>query len=187
MNREEFLALAQAAFENPEEADFVVLRQAYVESDIYEPTAHYSYHKLMGQTNSATSFEEVAQMCEHLLEANPMDLEVRMLLDYVYSQLEQHDLAAMHHAFVEGMLRAIFNSGDGRSIGSAWEVVAVAEEYTLLSVMGLRLQRQALVEEDGVFYDVLSVMPRTSDNEADILELYFDITAPFNYLRNNLL
>lgn len=183
MTREAFLELVQAAFDDPENADFAALREAYVESDIYEPTAHFSYHKLIGQTNSAEDFDDVARFCERTLEANPMDLEVRMLLDYAYNQLEQHDLSARHHAFVVGMLQAIFNSGDGRSLENAWDVVAVSEEYTLLSVMGLRMERQSLVEEGGGFYDVLSVMPNNSEGNSTPLELYFNITSPFTYLR----
>lgn len=186
MTTDDFLKLARAAFDDPQNADFVALREAYTASDSYEPTAHYSYNKLIGQTNSAGDFDEIARFCERVLEKNPMDLEVRMLLDYAYDQLEQHDLAAKHQTFVEGMLQAIFSSGDGRSIDSAWEVVSVAEEYTLISVMGLRMQKQSLVEEGGIFYDVLSVVPRTSENPADTLDLYFDITAPFGYLRNML-
>lgn len=186
MTDENFLQMAQAAFEDPENTDFVALRVAYIDSEMYQPTGHYTYQKLIGRTNSATEFDDVVRICEKLLDNNPMDLEVRMMLDYAYEQIDQYDLAAKHRTFIEGMLRAIFESGDGRSMESAWQVIAVAEEYTLLSVMGLKLESQSLLNEGDYFYDMLTVTKRVDDGSAESVDLYFDITDPFLYLQNML-
>lgn len=175
----DFDELVKQVEDNPEEADFDALRRAYVASERYLPTAHYSYQKLKGNTNSAESFDEVVVFCQQRLDENPMDLEVRMMLDFAYEQLDQYDLAARHHAFVQGMLDAIYDSGDGKSLETAWHVVAVAEEYTVLSVLGLQLQEQALVEANGRYYDVLTCRSR---RDGEIVELYFDVTAPYLYL-----
>ncbi len=183
MAKADFRTLVAAAEQDPENADFRVLRQAYVASDAYDPTGHFPLAKLQGRTNACHSLEEVEVVCKKILKDNSMDLEARMMLEFVYDQLKQFDLAAHHHTFVTNMLDAMTATGDGKSIESAWEVVSVAEEYTLLSVTGLRMQEQTLVESEGRYFDVLNCVPRQVSG-TDPVELYFDITAPFQYLQN---
>jgi hypothetical protein len=185
MPNDNFRALAAAAEKDPTTADFPALRQAYINSDDYRPTSHFSHAKLKGNTNHCANFDEVAIFCQKILDDNPMDLEARMLLEFAYDQLEQHDLAANTHAFVGAMLDAIYHSGSGESLETARSVVAVAEEYTLLSVMGLKLIEQALIEENDRYYDKMICKPR-GQAEADSIDLYFDITAPYTFLQNML-
>ncbi len=185
MTTDDFRTLADAAEKDPASADFAALRQAYISSASYQPTTHFSHAKLKGNTNRCENFDEVAIFCQKILDDNPMDLEARMLLEFAYDQLEQHDLAAQTHAFVSGMLDAIYYSGIGDSFETARSVVAVAEEYTLLSVMGLKMIEQALVEQDGDYYDVLTCKPR-GEGEAEPIDLYFNITAPYSFLQNML-
>jgi hypothetical protein len=179
----DYLTLADAAQTDPENTDFIALREAYCQSDFYRPTSHYSSGKLMGNTNSLGSFEEVAQFCENILQLNPMDLEVRILLEYAYEKLERHEDALRTRAFVKGMLNAIRTSGDGRTMATAWRVIAVAEEYTILSVMGLRSSQQALLTDNGRYYDCLTCARQGGE---EMFDLYFDITTPFSYLQNML-
>jgi hypothetical protein len=180
-----FEELAAAAERDPANADFAVLRAAYIASEAYQPTNHFSQHKLRGSTNKAQGFEDIVVFCRKLLEDNPMDLEARLLLEFAYDQLEQHDLAVKEHAFVSGMLDAIWDSGDGKSFETAWHVVSVAEEYTLLSIMGLEMQTQELFDHEGRWYDVLTcASPKQPD--AGPVKLYFDITDPFNHLNEML-
>lgn len=178
-----FQELAAAAEENPHQTDFAALRRAYMESPQYQPTNHFSYGKLQGSTNACRDFEEVEIFCKKALRNNPMDLEVRMLLDFTYDQLEQYDLSSHHYTFISGMLEAIFMSGDGQSFETAWKLVAVAEEYTLLGIMGLTLQSQALAEHNGRFYDILVCTSNKNPDEAPV-ELYFDVTTPFLHLQH---
>lgn len=183
MAEKTFRELATEAEKAPQNADFAQLRTAYVYSDEYQPVKHFSYHKLIGSTNTVSDFEEVANFCQKMLQGNPMDLEVRMMLEYAYEQLEWFEFAGRQHDFVEGMLSALFNTGDGKSLDTAWKVIAVAEEYTALSVMGLKMINQQLLMVDDRYIDVMTVKPR-ADDDGEELQLYFDITAPYEYLQN---
>jgi hypothetical protein len=181
MSSSTFEELVATAEHDPANADFAALRKAYVASPKYNPVSHFSQAKLQGMTNNVQGLEELEIRCKKLLEGNPMDLEVRMMLDFAYSELEQHDLAAQAHAFVSGMLDAIWASGDGKSFETAWQVVSVAEEYTLLSIMGYQMQEQQLMEQAGRWYDVLTCISK-KDPTAGSVMFYFDITDPFTYL-----
>lgn len=181
----EFLKLAQTARQNPVDTDFAALRQAYMASDIYRPTSHFSANKLMGNTNGLADFAEVVDFCEKILDSNPMDLEVWMLLAFASEKTEQTEVAKRAHTFVRGMLGALFATGDGQSVETAYQVVAVAEEYTVLSVQGLKNRGQELMQIDNHYFDVLTCQPR--DGDADkVVKIYFDITTPFLYLQNML-
>ena len=179
----DYLELARKAQENPSDADFVALREAYVDSEHYRPTSHYSSGKLIGTTNGLDSFESVVEFCTHVLDQNPMDLEVRLLLEYTYEQLNDAENVQRQHDFVMGMIGAIYASGDGKSFESALKVVAVAEEYTLLSLSRLQVKFQQLIEHNGRRFDVLTCVRRNDEDNSDI-RLYFDITDPFSYLQN---
>lgn len=181
----DYRTLAAEAEKDPQNTDFTALRHAYVESEEYQPISHFSYAKLKGNTNSCRTIEEVEFFCKKVLADNPMDLEARMMLEFVYEQLEQYDLAAQAHAFISGMLDAIFASGDGKAFESALHVVAVAEEYTLLSVRGFQSLGQALIEHNGRYYDILDCVSGKEPKSASV-QVYFDITAPFTYLQNML-
>lgn len=178
-----FHELARQAQENPSDADFVALREAYVASEHYRPTSHYSSGKLIGTTNGLDSFESVVEFCHNVLDQNPMDLEVRLLLEYTYEQLNDTKNVQRQHNFVKGMIEAIYASGDGTSVDSPLKVVSVAEEYTLLSLNGLKLRFQQLIEHDGRRFDVLTCT-RRNDEDGPQVTLYFDITDPFAYLQN---
>lgn len=178
LNFDELLAAAER---DPASTDFAQLRRAYVVSPRYQPTTHFSQAKLQGMTNDVKDVDELALRCKKLADENPMDLEVRLILDFAYSEMEQHDLAAQQHAFINGNLEAIWASGDGKSFETAWVVVSVAEEYTLLSIMGYQMRQQSLMEHGGRWYDMLTCVPRKNPT-AEPVEFYFDITDPFGYL-----
>lgn len=181
----DFLERVSAAEANPEDADFIELRRAYVQSDSYYPTSHYSSSKLMGNTNNLSDFDAVANFCQDILQHNPMDLEVRLLLEFACEKQGLKEEAQRHHAFVQGMIEAIFSQGDGKSAATALPVVAVAEEYTILSLNGLRMHQQYLVEKEGRWLDILDCTPRGIEN-ASPMQIYFDITHPYRFLQNML-
>lgn len=181
-----FLELAQQARQNPADADFTALRQSYLVSDNYRPTSHFSANKLMGNTNGLTDFAEVIEFCEKILDSNSMDLEVWMLLAFAAEKTEQPDLAKRAHTFIRGMLDALFATGDGQSFETAYQVIAIVEEYTVFSVQGLKSRRQALAGVDERRFDVWTCQPRGAIEDEDMKEIYFDITAPFRYMQDTL-
>lgn len=146
-----FQQLAQAAEQAPASVDFRELRAAYVQSSSY-PTKHITQPKLMQISNHAAGFEEVASICTTILQGNPMDLEARMMLGVAQERLGQPEAAARTRAFVDAMIDAILSTGDGKGFETAFQVVAEAEEWTLMKVFGLRAKSQAQHQRpEGIF------------------------------------
>ena len=77
------------------------------------------------------------------------------------------------------LMDSILTSGDGRSFATAFRVITVDEEYSVLQVMRIASAKQSLVEHDGSSFDVLTVKDPGSGKESD---LYFNIDLPRNWL-----
>jgi hypothetical protein len=71
-----------------------------------------------------------------------------------------HSLVVPHQDPPKDIIR-IMNSGDGRSIETAYEVYSIDEEYKLLRYLKLTPIIQKLQIENGVFYDSFKIDSRT--------------------------
>ena len=77
----------------------------------------------------------------------------------------------------DGLLDAVFRSGDGRSVRTAFRVLSVADEYVGMQALGVEsVLSQSLVEEH---YDRIEISGAT-DYEGD--EIYFDVSLPMKHL-----
>ena len=79
---------------------------------------------------------------------------------------------AEHHKVVfAGLLGSIMSGADGKTPASAYHVICVPEEYVLLSYLGHKKQSQALFNEGGSKFDILTV----TDEKGATQKLYFNI------------
>lgn len=171
----DFTTLAHAAESDPDSADFAALRQAYVESAVYRPFKHIPQSKLMQITNTAANFAEVANSCQAFLEANPMDLEARLMLGTAQANAGETVQAEKNKRFAEKMIDAILATGDGKSFERAFQVVAEAEVWTVLRSFEIRAKGQTRHQTGNKTYDVFDgVIGERA------VQVYFDVTALMN-------
>jgi hypothetical protein len=181
MTYEEMLAAVQA---DPEGGDYHALRMAYARTDEYAPYVQdaENIEKLRAALTSR-DMESALEAVAQLLAQNYLDIEAHMAGDYVYTMLEQYDDSAYHRAFARGLIQAILATGNGRGFETAFIVLTVSEEYTVLRVMGLIPGNQQLVEHEGHWVDILSGRQRDKN---ETLDLYFNIDLPRGWLRDNM-
>ena len=80
----------------------------------------------------------------------------------------------------DGLLDAVFRSGDGHSIQTAFRVLSVADEYVVMQALGVEsMLSQSLIEEHEKHYDRIEISGAT-DYEGD--EIYFDVSLPMKHL-----
>lgn len=173
--------LARQAEQNPAQVDFLAMRQAYVQSDAYQPIKHISQSKLMQITDSVQDFGEVVTTCKNILLTNPLDLEARMALAMAYEKVGDAINAERQHAFAEAMLDAILSTGDGKSFEKAFKLVAANEAWTVMRSFGIRVTSQEQHQKDGRVYDVFT--GKLGDN---VVSVYFDVTDHARFLDNTL-
>jgi hypothetical protein len=79
---------------------------------------------------------------------------------------------------VDGLLNSIKGSVDGKSKEKAFEVISINEEYGLIRSLGLKPINQALLNDEGHAYDVITVIDPQTNKES---QLYFNIDRPFKW------
>jgi hypothetical protein len=181
MTYEELLAAVQA---DPEGGDYHALRMAYARTDEYAPYVQDAENiEKLRAALTGRDMESALEAVAQLLAQNYLDIEAHMAGDYVYTMLEQYDDSAYHRAFARGLIQAILATGDGRGFETAFIVLTVSEEYTVLRVIGLIPGNQQLVEREGHWFDILSGRQRDS---SETLDLYFNIDLPRGWLRDHM-
>jgi len=60
-------------------------------------------------------------------------------------RMERNREARRAHAVFIGLVRSVLGSGDGKSLETAFVVIAIDEEYAVMAALSLRLVSQALV------------------------------------------
>jgi len=173
--------LAAQAEDNPAEADFATLRAAYVAGDAYRPLKHITRQKLMAITDSVTDFGEVVRTCQDILKSNPLDLEARMMLAHAQEKSGDAASAEKTHTFAERMLDAILATGDGKSFGTAFHLVAEFEAWTVMRTFGIKASSQERLRREDRVFDVFEGKIGKDD-----VTIYFDVTDPVRVLDETL-
>jgi hypothetical protein len=163
--------------------DFTVLRLAYADSSSYRPSIHCGDRKAMFQALHEQRFPDALQGAEAILKGCPLDLDAHMASAASYSEPRDPGRAGYHRRIVDGLIKSVLDSGDGKSLKSAMTVIDVQEEYVVVSTLGLKASAQGLLSHNGRFYDeVQTTEPRTNKT----VTLYFNIDRPMRWANRQL-
>ncbi len=100
------------------------------------------------------------------LDKCPVDAEVHIMRASLLSKKGKYEDCIRNRSFFYGLMASIVNSGDGKTKETAFKVIAVEEEYTLMNFMGAKVKSQSLQGK----YDVVEVKMAEGDTT-----IYFDI------------
>ncbi len=139
--------------------------------------------KAMMAALNAKNYEEALKNGDIVLDGNLTDVEAHFA-EYIASrELQRSEQTEFHKYVLQGLLDSVMHSGDGKSFETAYEVVAVHEEYVVLKFMGLMPSKQSESEKGGHSYDVLeAVNPKTNGK----VTLYFNIDIEEKHLKESL-
>jgi len=122
----------------------------------------------------ASDWPELLATATRWLDACPVDIDFHLLRSIALGELGRPAEAMQHAHWYHALVASVLDSGDGRTPATAWVVIYVAEEYALLRALGMREQRQTLV--DG-HIDAIEV-----ESEGRTQTLYFDPATHFERL-----
>lgn len=118
-------------------------------------------------------WDALLALAEPWLARCPIDIDAHMVRAIALEQLQRADEAREHRVWARGLLEAVLATGDGESAESAYEVIAVFEEYAVLRMLSYEPKSQSLVaagvdaivaeragESDTIFFDVSSSLAR---------------------------
>jgi len=170
--------------QDPAAVNFKELRFAYTETKQYSPYGGDSENrKAMFVALNAKEYDKALASSEKIIGSNYLDINAHFVAYAANRHLGRSEKADYHKYVFENLLKSISDSGDGKTMETAFFVISTEEEYALFNFMGLRPAGQALIEDKGHHYDKMTAIdPKT--NQSSIY--YFNIDKPFNWLGNSL-
>jgi Domain of unknown function (DUF4919) len=158
--------------------DFQALRFARAEQPGYNPYAALADPDKgdLIRAMVAGNLDQVATVANRIIARDYTDIDAHAALATVLERRGQTQEAAFERAVADGLLASIQQSADGMSPETAFVVIGVAEEYTLLGAMGVQVARQSLIQADRGPVDALEVVSQNGERRT----VYFDVSRLFN-------
>lgn len=164
--------------------DFTALRDAYAASAHYQPEGgdYDQPRSAMIDAFNAKDCAKALAAADKVLDSIFIDISAHIVSGRCFEVGGDAPKAEFHRAIARGLVQSILASGDGKTPKTAYVVVAVSEEYDVLTALGLKLGVQSLVQDDGHSYDK---MDATSVSGAPVT-LFFQIDRPMEWLSHSL-
>ena len=159
--------------------DYTRLRLSYMDSPEYKAAKDTSKSETaMFEELDKKDYPAALKDAEAVLESNYVNIDAHFLAFVANREMGATDKAAYHRTVFHGLIDSIRNSGDGKSLETAWVVITVHEEYVMLRVLGFRPSEQSLVHKDSHSYDVMKVKNAEDGTEQTF---YFNVDIPFKH------
>lgn len=164
--------------------DFGQLRTAFTQTEEYNP---YGFDEESRDAAMKAlrekDYAQAMQLADKILSQNYLDLDGHLIGWEAARNLKDTAKEQQHNFMLEGLLKAIASSGDGKSSKTAWKVIFVREEYVFTRILGAKVESQALVTEDGHNVDALTV---TLPGDPNKHTLYFNVDIPFRWMGDHI-
>jgi hypothetical protein len=158
--------------------DYTALRYARAEQPGYNP-----YEGLADPAKgdlfraiAAADFDRVATLANDVLGRDYTDIDAHAALAVVLERRGMTQEAMFERAVADGLLRSIQDSGNGMAPETAYVVISVAEEYSLLGARNVQVARQSLVQSARGPVDALEVVNPANGERSTV---YFDVSRLF--------
>jgi hypothetical protein len=179
-----YVALLERVKKQDPAVDFKELRIAYTETKEYSPYAgDRESRKAMFAALKAEEYENALGLSDKILASNYLDMNAHFVAYAANNHLGRAEKSDYHKYVFQNLVKSVRDSGDGKTMETAFFVISTDEEYVLFNFLGLRPAGQALVEDKGHHYDKMSALdPKTEQSST----YFFNIDKPFNWLGNSL-
>ncbi|MBN2730772.1 MAG: DUF4919 domain-containing protein [Bacteroidales bacterium] len=161
------------------EEEYMFLYYGYTFRPEYSPYGTPEAQDKFLELYYAEEFQEAIPFGLEVLKENPVHIKIVFKVLVCYYALEKLDTAQLYAKQYYGLLGAIYNSGDGMSVETAWVVNRVSDEYEILSDLELDMTEQALLEGPT---DRLTISREDQKYDPPVEELYFNVAKPFEQM-----
>ena len=137
--------------------DYTALRMAYAASEGYDPygTATGEKFNAIWPAFKAKDCAAVLPLADEMLKADYTLVSVHVLRSDCLRTAGEAARADREEAIARGLMASLQDSGDGKSLKTAYVVVTMSEERFLLVGLGLHEERQSLINDSGHLYDLI--------------------------------
>jgi len=124
----------------------------------------------------ANDADRVAAIANDIIARDYTDIDAHAALSTVLERRGERDEAAFELAVANGLLNSIEQSGDGMTPETAFVVIGIAEEYSLLGAKGLQVAKQSLLQTERGPIDALDVVDPANNQRSTV---YFNVSRLF--------
>jgi hypothetical protein len=167
-------------------SDFFLLRASFATTRQYKPYKRDDLDLLsekMLNWYSQHAYPEAIACATELVEKEYISSRAHLILSLCYTALGDSTASRRQKWIADGLVKSIYQSGDGESDSTAFIVFFIQEEYTLLNGMGFTDRTaQTLDGTDDRYFDIITASNPSTGEEK---KFYFDITVPYSKLRNS--
>src|SRR5580658_5821181 len=115
--------------------DFRSLRMSCLRSSLCEPRATKADLAAMNRAVNDREYDKVVEIGELLISRGFVNIEAHATCARANAELHNLVRAKFHLDVTAALLRSILNSGDGKTMESAFEVICDREEYDTLPAL----------------------------------------------------
>jgi uncharacterized protein DUF4919 len=151
---------AHTTLANPFSVDFDRLRAEFGgRSDFVELCERDRPLHRLAELVTQKDWSAILVTSEPWLQRCPVDIDAHLIRAVALKELKRFTESEHHLNWFRGLVDSVLTSGDGRTPQTAFVVISVAEEYSILRVLRVRPKRHAtlssgidelVVEIDGV-------------------------------------
>lgn len=156
-------------------ADYQLLRESFSRTAYYLPYQPLEVDRAI-ELFEAQQYADCLSVVEAILARRYAHIQAHFMAMLCQQEQGNEQAARKHDRIVRGLLASIDASGDGSSVATALTTYDTQELYSYLEFMGLKPISQSLINDEGRWYDVMTV---SYQDEAREFKLYFDITVQF--------
>lgn len=182
--KQQYEALLEKVKAGDTAVSFKDLRMAYTESQGYSPyDGDSEAGNSMFSALKEMDYNKALGYADTILRKKYVDIFAHLVSSLAYGELKNAERSKYHRGIADGLIQSILKSGDGKSIETAYVVIATDEEYALFSVLGMKKGSQSLVHDKDHSYDRMEAVDRKTNQTTTF---YFNIDIPFNWLSKSL-
>lgn len=182
--KQKYEALLERVKAGDATVSFKDLRMAYTESPEYAPYGgDTETRKSMLSALTGKDYDKALEYAGKILKQKYVDITAHLVSNIAYNELKNAERAKYHHGVVEGLVQSILRSGDGKTLETAFVVIATDEEYALFNILRLKAVSQSLVHDKDHSYDRMDAVDLKTNQKTTF---YFNIDIPFNWLSKSL-
>lgn len=165
-----YRAMVAAAEQGDKPVDWQALRFAYAESADFDLSGEGTMplRLEMFKAYQAGDWQGAIAKASQVIDKAFVNIDAHVISQICYRQLGDEAKAAAHFRIGRGLVDSI-RTGDGRSPESAYTVISVDEEYSLMRILGLEAKQQTLMNTNGHSYDRIDVR----DENGKEFSIYF--------------
>jgi hypothetical protein len=175
---------------------YAELRKKILKSDtvLTKEDYHYLYYGFVFQVNYVPSgvsnqkkkfielyqdkkYEKALKVGQSEVKRNPVDLDLLLKMSISCLEIGDDSLKHKYAKLYYSILDVIYNSGDGKGLGTAYVVISVNHEYQILNDLGLKAKSQQLITD----CDLLNFRKRDQEKvkgRKKLKRLFFNVRMP---------